>query len=255
MIRGLYISTAGMDVQQARLNSLTQNLANVNTSGYKKQTVTLQNFAELILINEKVEMGGASIPDKPPLGYYCLGPMVGEIYRDFSPGAAGETNKSTDIMLSGEGFFVAQTPAGERYTRNGSFCLDSEGYLVTSKGDRVLGVSGPVHVGGEDFTVTKDGRVIVNNEEVDAFRVVTFTNPQMLLPEENSYYSSPAGIEPQNATGPQIYQGFLEQANVELSLEMVNLIEIFRTYEANQRLVQMQDDLLEKAVNQIGNVK
>jgi len=255
MIRGIYISAAGMDGQQARLNALAQNLANVNTSGYKMQTVVLQNFADLILVNEKVAMGGTPLPAKPALGYHCLGPLVEQVYRDFSPGAPVETNQPTDFMLAGEGFFVVQTPAGERYTRNGAFGLDEEGYLITAGKDRVLGVAGPVQVDSADFTVTKNGRVIVNGQEVNAFRVVNFANPQLLLPEENSYFRAPAGAEPQDVANPQIYQGFLEQANIQPAQEMVNLIEVFRAYEANQRLVQVQDDLLGKAINQIGSGK
>lgn len=245
-----------MDVQQTRLNTLTQNLANINTSGFKKQTVILQNFADLLLVNEKIEMGGAPLQNKPVTGYSCLGPLVSQIYTDFSPAAAKETNKHTDLMLAAEGFFVVQTPSGEQYTRNGAFQIDSEGYLITAAGDRISGVNGPVQVGSEDFVVTKDARVLVDNQEVNILRVVSFTNPQLLLPGENSYFSQPSpGAGLQEVDNPQIYQGFLEQANVELTGEMANLIEILQVYKANQRLVQVQDNLLAKAASQIGSVK
>ena len=256
MIRGLYISTAGIDVQQARLNTLTQNLANLNTSGYKKQTVVLLNFANLLLVNEKVAIGGVPKQNRLTVGHSCLGPLVSQIYTDFNPAAAKETNKSTDLMLATEGFFTVQTPTGEQYTRNGAFQVNGEGYLVTATGDRVLGENGPLQVGSEDFVVTRDAKIMVKNQEIDVLQIVSFTNPHLLSPGENScFYQPPRGAGLQKVDNPQVSQGFLEQANVELTNEMAKLIEVLRIYEANQRLVQVQDDLLAKAVNQIGSIK
>ena len=216
----------------------------------------MQNFADLLLVNEQVEMGGAPKQNKPAVGYSCLGPLVSQIYTDFSPAAAKETNKPTDLMLTTAGFFTVQTPTGKQYTRNGAFQVDGEGYLVTAAGDRVLGVSGPLQVGSEDFVVTKDAKIMVDNQEINVLQIVSFTNLQLLIPGENScFYQPPQGAGLQSIDNPQVYQGFLEQANVELTNEMVNLIEVLRVYEANQRLVQVQDDLLAKAVSQIGSIK
>jgi flagellar basal-body rod protein FlgG len=216
----------------------------------------LQNFADLLLVNEQVEMGGTPKQNKPAVGYSCLGPLVSQIYIDFNPAAAKETNKPTDLMLATAGFFTVQTPTGKQYTRNGAFQVDGEGYLVTAAGDRVLGVNGPLQVGSEDFVVTKDGKIMVDNQKIDVLQIISFTNPQLLIPGENSYfYQPPQGAGIQNVGNPQVYQGFLEQANVELTNEMTKLIEVLRVYEANQRLVQVQDDLLAKAVSQIGSIK
>lgn len=216
----------------------------------------MKNFADLLLVNEKVEMGGAPKQNKPAVGYSCLGPLVSQIYTDFNPAPAKETNKSTDLMLATAGFFTVQTPTGKQYTRNGAFQVNGEGYLDTATGDRVIGVNGPLQVGSEDFVVTREAKIMVENQEIDVLQVVSFTSPHLLIPGENScFYQPPQGAGLQEVDNPQVHQGFLEQADVELTNEMAKLIEILRVYEANQRLIQVQDDLLAKAVSQVGSLK
>jgi flagellar basal-body rod protein FlgG len=255
VINGIFISSAALNVQQKRLDLLSQDLENINTCGYKKRSLIVENsFKDLI--NENTENLWRNESEKiSDLDYDSLVPFAAQGYTDFSPAVAKETNVPTDFILNSEGFFVIQTPDREQYTRNGLFSIDTDGYLVTMSGNRVLGKDGPLKVDKRDFFLAKDGSITVDGQSAGKIKVVTFEEPQLLLDEGSGCFSQPSqGAGLKDEENPQISQGFLEQANVDFVDDMVNMIEISRAYEANQRVIRTQDDLLGKTI-QIGSAK
>ncbi|RKX96049.1 MAG: flagellar biosynthesis protein FlgC, partial [Spirochaetes bacterium] len=221
-----------------------------------------------------------------PLGSYDLMPIVGklgtgvevnEVYTRFTQGAFKQTNNPFDVALEGKGFFTIQTDNGERYTRNGSFLIDKDGFLVTKDGYKVLGEKGPIQLKKNNFIVDQDGNIfenkdymgdplrLVSQEEnewknavlVDRLKIVNFPKVRFIKKVGESLYrstqySGTASIIVDNR--PKVRQGFLEQSNVNPVIEMVNLIEVHRTYEANQKMIQSEDAALGRVINEVGRV-
>ena len=254
MIRGWYIGASGMSAQQNRLDAISNNLANVDTTAYKRDTAVSKNFSELLIrrMNDdgvyKTAVGSADAA--PIIGKLGLGVETNELFTDFSQGSYKETSSITDTALSGEGFFVVQTPAGERYTRNGNFFIGKEGILETKEGYPVLGEKGPLYLADTEFYVDKDGILYEREEmrEIDRFKTVRFDNERYLKKQGSSLYmetdiSGPAHIA-EGSERPIFLQGFIETSNVNVVNEMVQMIEVNRAYEANQKTVQAGDTMM-----------
>jgi len=272
-----------MVVQQNRLDAISNNLANVDTTGYKRDTAIQKAFPELLL-RRMSDDGVTQFPFRnPPVGSYDVAPVVGsvgtgvetsEYYTAFSQGALKQTENSFDLALEGEGFFAVQTPYGERYTRNGSFLIGPEGMLVTKQGYPVLGENGPVNLKLNNFIVDEDGVIYENadfaddpqrlvsmreNEwrntvEVDRLRIVDVRETRYLEKQGDSLWnttrdSGEAAVI--DATRPKVLQGFLETSNVNPVNEMVQMIEVNRAYEANQRVIQAQDQSTQRLINDV----
>jgi flagellar basal-body rod protein FlgF len=281
MIRGLYTGASGMIAQMGRINVLSNNLANVNTTSYKRDTTIMKSFPEM-LIHRINDDGVREIP----IGSYDLMPVIGkmgtgveinEVFTNFTQGSFRQTENDFDLALEGEGFFSVQTEDGERYTRNGSFLIDKDGYLVTKDGYRVLGENGPIMLKKNNFMVDEDGNVFENREYaqdplrlvsmeenewndtalVDRLKIVQFPKIRYVDKVGESLYketdhSGKAYIIEESR--PKVRQGFIETSNVNPVVEMVNLIEVHRTYEANQRMIQAHDAALGKVINEVGKV-
>jgi flagellar basal-body rod protein FlgF len=281
VIRGMYTGAAGMVVQQNRLDAIANNLANVDTEGYKRDTAIQKAFPELLL-RRMNDDGVRTFPIRHPLnGSFDVAPVVGalgtgvetnEVYTSFSQGSLRETENSFDVALEGEGFFVVETPYGERYTRNGSFQIGPEGLLVTKEGYPVLGENGYVQLKLNNFRVDQEGRVFENAtyaddpqrlvqmrenewEEtvlVDRLQIVNVREPRYLQKQGSSMwrtteYSGDAAIIDDGR--PKVRQGFLETSNVNVVTEMVQMIEVNRAYEANQKVIQSQDEATGQLIN------
>jgi flagellar basal-body rod protein FlgG len=205
-----------------------------------------------------------------------LGVHVDQVFTDFISGSFEETRHPSDMAIVGEGFFVVDwyprglseedeaffdTEPQERYTRAGNFAVDGNGNLVTPNGLYVHGEGGtPITVGTYDFTVDRDGSIRVGDEFIDRLRIVTFEDPRMLRKHGDTLYSvygsydewgdfEPAG-EPEDIE-PDIRQGFLEASNVDIARETVRMMETHRSYEINQRIINMFDESLRISVNDI----
>ncbi len=146
MIRGWYTGASGMNAQQNRLNAISNNLANVDTAGYKRDITVSKNFSELLLRRTNAdgvyETPFGSADAAPVIGKLGLGVETNENYIDWTQGSFKATNTKTDVAFGGKGFFVIDTPNGERYTRNGNFLIGKEGILETKDGYPVLGENG-----------------------------------------------------------------------------------------------------------------
>lgn len=255
MIRGLYTASAGMMMQMARQDAVANNLANVNTGGYKKQTAISKEFPEMLISRlgeSKYNRQGQLEPQVPKvIGGLGTGACIDAIYTDYSEGRIRSTENPTDMCLKDAGFFVVETPNGEFYTRNGEFKLNSESQLCTNQGYLVLDISNlPIQIEGE-FTMDQKGVISVDGEELTQLQVVNFENPDLLQRIGDNLYS--ATEDTQLVENPKILQGYIEDSNVNAVQEMVTLIAVTRAYESLQKMVQAQDELTGVAIDQVAS--
>lgn len=258
MLKGLYTAYTGMLNEQHRMDTLTNNLANADTVGFKKEGATSQSFADLLAVKIKDASIGMKLAQ--PLGYNNPGVKIGENYTDFTQGSYRVTGNTYDLALNGSGFFTIEftNKAGETstmYTRAGQFTLNREGYLVTEDGDYVLDTqSRRIQLNTlTDSRIDQDGTIYQNGVAVARIGLTDFEDYNYLAKYAETYYRPVEGatITPANAT---INSGYLEMANVQIVSEMVNLIAITRAYESNQKIIQTYDSSLEIAVTQLGRV-
>ena len=177
MTRGLYAAATGMIHQARRLDTVANNIANINTNGYKKDQVVTRAFRDELLL--RLEKGQTAMSRR--IGTINHGVTVENVVTSFRQGALQQTGENTHLALNGPGFFTVITDNGEqRYTRDGEFMLDSLGRLVTADGWLVAGEMGPVYVGTTDFSVDSLGYIMVNGEYIDRLQIVNFEDPQAL---------------------------------------------------------------------------
>lgn len=252
MLRGLYSAATGMTVQRGKMDVLTNNVVNATTTGYKKDGLVSSSFEEVLIerINDPYVINQGN-----QVGPYSFGTHIAEVYTDFTQGNIEFVETQTSLALSGEGFFAVETPDGERYTRAGNFTVNSEGYLVTCEGYYVLGENGRIQVGHGDFVADLRGNVSVNGMPADSLRLVRFENINDLRKQGNSLYYSFSNEVPSVAENCSVRQGYLESSNVDVATEMVNMITVYRTYEASQKILMMTDETLGLAVNKIGSLR
>jgi flagellar basal-body rod protein FlgF len=267
-----------MVAQMHRMDAISNNLANVDLVGYKQDIPVLKSFPELLMRRMDddgvVKLGFASIDTAPVVGKLGTGVEENEVYTVFSQGSVQKTENPFDFALDGKGFLAVDMGGEEHYTRNGSFHISDQGVLVNKEGMPVLGEKGIVHVKTNNFVVDQDGNIWQNSdlagdpqrlvsleenewqgiELVDRLKVVEFDRPRFLQKKGNSLWkdteeSGTARIEGEQERA-KVLQGFLEKSNVNVVTEMVRMIEVNRTYEANQRLIQTHDSLLGTLINQ-----
>ena len=238
MNAAMYKALSGALVQMRRLEAVTQDLANVNTAGYKGERLVFREVLE-----------------SPPKPHERIGgqAVVTEQRTDFSNGALRSTGNPFDLALMGDGFFSVQTPAGERYTRQGAFSLSVNNTLVTPSGEALLGESGPIRIDGKKVDITETGAVLVDGEEVDRLKIMRAEDPRRLVREGSTFFrAEEANL--QAADEAQVVQGSLEDANVNPIEAMVSLIDIQRQFEAYERAIRTMDSVTEKVVTEAGRL-
>lgn len=183
------------------------------------------------------------------------GIKVTKIETDFTQGEMQPTNNQLDFALKGKGFFTVETPDGTRYTRDGSFKLDSTGQLVTSEGYPVVGTEGPITVDGTEVSANSLGEILVDGQLVNKFAIVDFENTRDLRKTGEGLYMFEKDTEPKpREVSVEVVQGSLETANVDAVREMVEMMTLFRGYESSQRLIRAYDESIGKAVNEVGRL-
>jgi flagellar basal-body rod protein FlgG len=189
------------------------------------------------------------------VGPHNTGIHIDEVVTSFAQGPLVDTGLSTDLALANDGFFTIETAQGERYSRDGSFSVDGAGYLTTPFGQYVLGEKGRVPVKSTDFSVSVDGFVTVDGAVIDKLRTVRFADNQMLQKERDSLMSNRApGANPAVNALVEVRQGMLEGSNVDTARELVDMIQVSRHYELNQRVLRMLDESLGRTVSDIARV-
>lgn len=253
MLRGLYTAYTGMLNEQYRMDIMSNNLANADTTGFKKEGSTSQAYSEVMAVKIKDVSENPNTPKR--LGNMSLGVKIGESYTDFSQGSLRDTGNTYDLAIGGEGFFNIEftNKAGEtstKYTRDGGFTLTKEGYLVTKDGDYVLGENGRIQLSttAASTVIDGDGNIYQDDNLVASLKISEFENTDYLTHYGETMWDVKEGAVEKDAENPSIYQGYLEMANVSVVKEMVNMITISRQYEANQKMIQTFDDTLEKSM-------
>ena len=273
MLRGMYTSASGMVAQMKNLDVVANNVANVNTTGFKRDLMLFKSFPEMVL-SRMNDNGVVRIP----IGSYDVGPQIGKlgtgvevnrVITRFETDHANhnvpliKTGNKFDVALHGQGFIAVETAQGERYTRDGAFVADREGFLVTKAGNRVMGEAGYINVGTNQIKIDDLGNVFIKRpnqvdwQKVDTLKIVNFNDIREIKKVGYNLYrstenSGPARImELTSGKRPKVIWQFLEGSNVNPVTEMVKLIEVQRTYEANSKVLQSHDTLLGRAVNDI----
>jgi flagellar basal-body rod protein FlgF len=248
----LLVGLSRQMVLERQMDVVANNVANVNTNGYKADRSMFQEYLasgahedNFLATDRRVSY----VQDRA-------------VFHDFSQGAVEETKNPLDVAIDGGGFLVVQTPAGERYTRDGALQINSQGQLVTAGGNPVLGNSGPIVFQPTDkqVSIASDGSVTVleGTSRIDSvrgkLRVVSFAQAQNLQKEGSNLFSAGPGATAQPDTAAKLRQGFVEKSNVNSVLEMSRMIEVTRTYTQISNLLQQQSDLHKTAIDKLADV-
>ena len=263
MHRGLYEAASGMLVQETYLDVVTNNLANVDTAGYKRRVSANSDFSALLDRIEKVSEDGETkltsvLPADMPfkgrqiIGSLALATVFSEDVMDTSPGVVKTTESPLDIAIDGPGFFsVADENDNTFYPREGNFTLDNNGNIVTPNGLRLQGEGGALAVGNNatSIEINRTGQVIANGEAVGRVSVFNFANPTYLKHEgKNLLTPTEQSGEPEAVENVKIWSGALEMSNVSVVEEMVRMIEAQRIYEGASKALMTHDEQTQKLI-------
>ncbi|MCH7343999.1 flagellar basal-body rod protein FlgG [Pelomonas sp. CA6] len=256
MIRSLWIAKTGMEAQQTQLDTISHNLSNVSTNGYKRSHAVFED-----LIYQNLRQSGANTTEQTqlPTGLQLgLGTRAVATSRIFSQGSLQQTTNNLDLAVKGNGFFQIQMPDGTTaYTRDGSFQLNANGQMVTNNGYTLLpGIVVPADA--KSLTVGQDGTVSVTTgtnpqpQTLGQLQLASFVNPAGLEPLGQNLFGETASSGTPNTGAPNanglgaLQQGFVETSNVNVVEELVSMIQTQRAYELNSKAVQTSDQMLQK---------
>lgn len=255
MLQGLYSSGSSMLARNSRQDIIANNIANSDVPGFKRDGLFMKELGEA---RRKGSGGYPSWRENRIAGGYI----------DFEQGALRQTNSPHNMALNGSGFFQVRTPEGDMYTRNGEFSVNSQGLLVTNMGYPVLNERGrEIRLDNANFTVNEEGHILVGGNDVATLAIHDFEKDidayyqdpdgvTRLERKQNGFYVPKPGInQVQKPANTKVVQGFLEMSNSEPITQMVDMVELFRTYEADQRAIRAQDETLKRAVNDVGSVR
>ncbi|GFN32684.1 flagellar hook-basal body protein [Paenibacillus xylaniclasticus] len=288
MLRGLYTAAAGLTTQQRRHDTITNNISNINTPGYKQANEVTRTFPDVLMALTGTSDNSDRTIGRMSTGVFAEESISLQVQGDLTEsGLAGDFALMSSIQVPGvtfdssgkgvtedgevvfrpQAFFTVEGANGEpRYTRDGRFALNAEGYLVTSGGQRVLGTNGqpiqfPAGSSLNDVTLTNDFRFVDRLTGADigsGLQLTRINNPNMLVREGDGNFrlegDETLAVPVTAADGVEVRQGYYERSNVDAAQSMVDMMSALRAYEANQKVVQFYDKSLDKAVNEIGRV-
>lgn len=269
MFRGFYTAASGMIAQQRLTDMLTNNISNANTPGFKEDQGALRAFPDLLM--ERMNESGTN---NSKIGHLNTGVYMQQTIPNFVQGDVQQTGVKTDMALvninmptngangvKGSVFFTVQDPSGQlRYTRDGNFTLDPEGYLTNSEGLYILDNKGQhIHLSSDQFTVGDNGEIVGSNGERATLGVGFSNDPDSLIKEGTGLYRTSNNAPLPSATSQagiqfKVQQGALEQSNVDMDKTMTDMLNAYRTFEANQKVLQAYDQSMQKAANDVGKV-
>jgi len=243
MVRGFYALGSGMLTQNRVLGAISNNIANIDTNGYKKSTVTTSTFGAMVVNRVDAQ--------KTALGGVTMSNIMNTNTTIHSEGTLKSTDRALDFAISGQGFYGVQSNSGTVYTRNGSFNLDDQGYLCVKDVGRVLGQNGPIYLGTDAITVDGQGNITAGGKVAGKLAVYDFANYDNLSKVGEGTYS---GTNATLTANPQIMWKTLEGSNVDTAEEMTNAIAAQRNLQNCSQALKMYDTVLAKAVTDIGKV-
>jgi flagellar basal-body rod protein FlgF len=240
----LYQAASAMSANARWQDVVSQNLASASVPGFKKQDLSFAAVQAGLL--------------KTPNGSTPLTLPRAESTTNFQQGEARYTGVNTDVAIDGEGFFEVQLASGSTaYTRDGEFQVNAQGQLVTKQGCLVMGDRGPIqldHNNASALSISATGEVTQGSESRGRLKVVTFNDPHLLRPTTGgSFLADNPNLQPSPMAQPSLRQGFVESANTSSVLEMANLIRVMRGFEANQHIVQVQDERMGRVISELGS--
>ncbi|ODS30469.1 MAG: flagellar hook protein [Candidatus Scalindua rubra] len=233
MIDGIELAASGLDAYANVQDVIARNLANANTIGFKKNTVSFKSIL--------TEVDGVETSN-----------LQTNYGVDQSNGKLTYTGNNLDIAIDGDGFFTLETDKGMRYTRNGQFQLSSNGEIITATGSKLLGQSGPIIIpkGGREIVIDNKGVVRADGKDVGELIITNFTDLTRLVPTGDSMFTAP--LETINENGDvkfRVAHGYLERSNVNAVMEMVDMIANMRSYEASTGVIKTFSDLMERLIS------
>lgn len=265
MSRGFYAAASAMVTEMDRFSVMANNLANLNTHGYKRQQAIQHDFRRGFIErihNQQVLLAhGENGPEQVhlpsgevPIGQLGTGTLIQNSWSDFSDGSLEETGAPLDLALQGSGFFVVQDDKGQDYyTRQGGFQLNADGTLVNADGQQVQGLNGSLDLSGaQKIQIDAHGNVYADGQYQDSLKLVEFEHPQLLLNRGDNLYARLPEQQEILTTSSELKQGYLERSNVEVASEMVTMIAALRSYQISQKALQSEDDMTGKLINEIG---
>ena len=244
MDNALRIGLSRQMALKTRMNVIANNLANINTAGFKRDTVHMEEFR--MPVAQMTELRGR---DKA-LSYV----HDRAVLNNMSAGSMKQSGNELDVAINGKGWFSINTPSGERYTRNGEFKLNNEGTLVTNDGFPVLGSGGPISFGPNEtqITIARDGTISSSEGLKGQIRVVTFNEEQNLNKEGFNLFKTDE--QPTPVEQPNLMQGMVEGSNVKPVLELTTMIETTRAYVNQAQLLKKSEELKTDAMNKLAQV-
>lgn len=255
MANGIYIAMQGARVQEHRLDTLSHDLANAQTPGFKRQAaIYRQVHDDVSKMGDPAQAMGVHHPvrflpeDRLPV-------HLEERYTQFDQGPLRVTDNDMDLAIDGEGFFTVQGPDGLLFTRNGNFTISRRGVLVTHSGMPLLGDDGkPVVVPDAEgrLRVSRAGELFIDDVPAGRLNIARFADPQRLSRAGDSAWQAPEGVEPEPVASPNVHQGYIEMANVDPIRTMVELIKTNRIFELNTRALQAYKAMDDQATREVG---
>ena len=244
MIRGIFTSASGMISEQRRLDVIGSNVSNINTAGYKSDTLELKAFDQEL--TSRMGEGAA-------VGTTTIGTTPYARYTDLSQGTYQQTNLDTDLAVNGDGFFAVQDTSGTvKYTRDGSFVVDAQGCLSLNSGERLLGANGqPLYVGTDRFTVSPSGAVTVGGNAAGQIDLYASAAAGGVAKRDDGFFDLTG---PQRAGGT-LRQGWVEGSNVDLVTSVTEMMSATRSFQANQSAYKSTEETLDKLVNLVGTLR
>jgi flagellar basal-body rod protein FlgG len=246
-MEGIYPAISGSLLQERRLEILSNNLANLNTIGYKEDRPVFETY----ISDNSSDYQSIDSTRIIPEGAFVVFTGINTV---FSQGEMRFTSNPLDLAINGEGFFVVETPQGDAYTRKGNFTLNKEGILVTQEGLPVLGEGGAITIKGKEITVDGNGTIFADNKRIANISLVSFPKPyplqkigDALFVPNNSYVET---ITPPDTI---IEQGYQELSNVQVTKAMIEMVDVLRAYESYQKVIQSFNDVTLKTINEVGS--
>ena len=249
MIQGLYTAAGGMLAVEKRQDILANNIANVSTPGYKRHAPVQLGFNEIF--SETLRRPFLFDSKSAPAG----GVRIVESFSDLTAGVLRKTDNPFQMALIGPGYFVIDTPQGDRYSRSGDFMVDPQGELATHEGYKVLGINGqPIAVDGAEVNIAEDGAVQIDGFPAGRLQIVEFEEPTRLLREGNNLFFATDDVleNSSQAVNTLVSHKHLEMSNVNLPNELINMMMGMRAYEANQQVIMALDGTVGRLIEQIG---
>ncbi len=259
MQNSMYSGLFGALTNEHRMNSIANNLANVNTTGYKRDSLAFRDTF-IMFAHDQIMEPVANVRSEKlfPDPKHMARPRLAEAQTDFSQGGLKATGGPLDVAISGEGFFTIRTPEGDYYSRNGHFRLTPEGTLITEQGFQVLqdGSEITIPAGIKDVVIAEDGRIFGDGNLVGQISLVGVDDQTSLEKMGGNLYRARPGAQVAEVEAPGfMVQGFLEMPNVDVVYEMVNMIEAQRQFEAYQKVMQTSDTVDREAITKVGRAK